>query len=194
MYGENTTSASTVSLLHCKCHHTFLSTCSLEHAFTLKAPDAQAEPSSNLFGEEVEFIAATTTELPTTPIVTTTQAMTTPDATTTQEIDTITVVSQPEGSLSSPTELATTVRWTPYTNLCVGQCHSCLPTFIPVQQVPSIVQVSGNDKCENAASLTDLPAYRAGTTLMVSIYYVSSFTIICKSIPTLLLTLGAGYA
>jgi hypothetical protein len=39
-----------------------------------------------LFGEEVEFIAATTTELPTTPIVTTTQAMTTPDATTTQEI------------------------------------------------------------------------------------------------------------
>ncbi|KAL3802613.1 hypothetical protein HJC23_011937 [Cyclotella cryptica] len=48
-----------------------------------------------------------------------------------------------------------------------------------VDMVPALVHVSGNDKCEHADSLKDLPAKRAGTTLMATPDFTSELEDLC---------------
>jgi hypothetical protein len=45
--------------------------------------------------------------------------------------------------------------------------------------MPAPVHVSGNDKCEDAISLEDLPAYRAGTTLTATPEFTSELEPLC---------------
>eukprot|EP00804_Cyclotella_cryptica_P005445 CCRYP_002980-RA/>CCRYP_002980-RA protein AED:0.26 eAED:0.21 QI:0/0/0/0.83/0.8/0.66/6/0/1422 len=115
-------------------------------------------PSSNLFDPESDmFVKETTTSTTPGGTTATSSLMTTPALTkTTKSPDTTTPF-----SMTTP-DITTSIE---------------IPDVASTSPEP--VQVSGNDKCENAIALEDLPSYRAGTTLMATPDFTSELEPLC---------------
>ncbi|KAL7521657.1 hypothetical protein ACHAWX_006331 [Stephanocyclus meneghinianus] len=118
--------------------------------------DSPLTPTSNLFDTEAELIVEETASPTTSGAATTTFYLkTTPaSATTTEMPDVASTTLEPGGVSSTATNVLTT-------------------------EMPSPVHVSGNDRCEDAISLRDLPAYRAGTTLTATPDFTSELEQLC---------------